>query len=153
MDFALETAVLNSNTNATWTVAIEVGAFAQDTAPLVPGKNLKNIVWDETPVMEQQLIITPSTTQHRFGLKVARSLVGAVDTLTMTRKLYGATEGVLLPELASANFAARARLTRFDTGYADNDSSDNNHKGIIAVKGLVVDGDSQEGDEGKAVIS
>lgn len=45
VEFGLELAVLNSNSKAQWTVAIELGEAPQDSSPATPGVNLQNVIW------------------------------------------------------------------------------------------------------------
>jgi hypothetical protein len=147
LQFALELAVLKSNTNCQWTLAIELGTAPQDTAPGTPGTNLQNVVWSPQPVLEQRLLLTPVPCTHTFGIRVKRFLSGGTDTLTLDRLLYGAAEGGTPP--ASANFAVRARLLRFDT---ENHQSD--PRGFVALRGLDLqaEGDTAVQDIGKALI-
>lgn len=129
--FAIELAVLKANTDATWTLAIEVGEKVKTESPATTGANLEQIIWRGTPILEQGIAVMPISTVHRFGVRVKRELIDAVDTLTASRILYGGQEGALAPN--SANFALRARLIRFDT--ADNRTD---LKGVTLVKGFTV---------------
>jgi hypothetical protein len=143
----VELAVLKSNTNCQWTVAIELGTAPQDTAPGSPGINLQNVVWSPEPVLEQRLILTPVPCTHTFGIRVKRFLSGVADTLSLDRLLYGSAEGGTAP--ASANFAVRARLLRFDT---ENNQSD--PRGFVALRGLDLQAGGSENlhDIGRAII-
>lgn len=147
LQFAVELAVLKSNTNCQWTLAIELGTAPQDTAPGTPGINLQNVAWSAVPVLEQRLLLTPVPCTHTFGIRVKRFLSGGADTLALDRLLYGAAEGGTPP--ASANFAVRGRLLRFDT---ENHQSD--PRGFVALRGLDLqaEGDAGVQDIGKALI-
>lgn len=147
LQFAVELAVLKSNTNCQWTLAIELGTAPQDSAPGTPGINLQNVVWSAVPVLEQRLLLTPVPCTHTFGIRVKRFLSGGADTLALDRLLYGAAEGGTPP--ASANFAVRGRLLRFDT---ENHQSD--PRGFVALRGLDLqaEGDAGVQDIGKALI-
>jgi hypothetical protein len=147
LQFALELAVLKTNTNCQWVVDVDLGTAPQDTVPGSPGPNLQNVVWRAEPALRQRLILTPVPCAHVFGIRVKRFLSGGANTITLDRLLYGAAEGGTPPE--SANFAVRARLTRFDT---ENHQSD--PKGFVALRGLSLDGgdESESSDIGKAII-
>jgi len=147
LQFAVELAVLKSNTNCQWTLAIELGTAPQDSAPGTPGINLQNVVWSAVPVLEQRLLLTPVPCTHTFGIRVKRFLSGGADTLSLDRLLYGAAEGGTPP--ASANFAVRGRLLRFDT---ENHQSD--PRGFVALRGLDLQAEGDVGvqDIGKALI-
>ncbi|NDD52828.1 hypothetical protein EBZ39_02940 [bacterium] len=148
LQFALEVAVLKSSTNCQWVLVVETGTAPQDSSPGTPGLNLQNVVWSTTPTLEQRIIVTPVPCTHLFGIQVKRALVSGVDTLTLNQILYGAAIGGTAP--ASANFAIRARLIRFDT---ENSVSD--PRGLIALKGLFLPSTSdgvEFPDVGKAVI-
>jgi hypothetical protein len=147
LQFAVELAVLKSNTNCQWTVVIELGTALQDSAPGSTGINLQNVNWLPTPVLEQRLILTPVPCTHTFGIRVKRFLSGGADTISLDRILYGSAEGGTAP--ASANFAVRARLLRFDT---ENNQSD--PRGFVALRGLDLQAGGNENlqDIGKAII-
>ncbi|NBX23684.1 MAG: hypothetical protein EBR52_06165 [Microbacteriaceae bacterium] len=147
LQFAVETAVVNSNTNCQWVVVVETGTAPQDSSPGTPGLNLQNVVWSATPALTQRLIVTPVSCRHLFGVRVKRSLISNVDTLTLDLIRYGASSAGTAP--ASANFAIRGRLVRFDT---ENSASD--ARGLIALAGLTIPGDagSEFPDVGRAII-
>lgn len=147
LQFAVELAVLKSNTNCQWTVVIELGTAPQNTSPGTTGINLQNVNWLPTPVLEQRLILTPVPCTHTFGIRVKRFLSGGADTISLDRILYGSAEGGTAP--ASANFAVRARLLRFDT---ENNQSD--PRGFVALRGLDLQAGGNENlqDIGKAII-
>jgi hypothetical protein len=147
LQFAIELAVLKSNTNCQWVLVIELGTAPQDTAPGATGINLQNVVWSPAPVLQQRIIVTPAPCIHVFGIRVKRFLSGGAEVITLDQILYGSAEGGIAP--TSANFAVRARLVRFDT---DNNQTD--PRGFIALRGLdLPEGESQElPDIGKAII-
>lgn len=148
--FALEAAVLRANTNALWTAVIEVGERTQATAPATTGENLAGITWRGEPLLEQQIVVTPVSSVHRLGLRITRSLVSDVDTLTTSALLYGAFEGGKVSP-NNNNFVLRGRLIRFDT--EDNESDP---LGYTVIRGLKVDsevGASVSTIEGTAIIS
>lgn len=129
--FALEAAVLNANTAGHWTVVIEVGEATQDSvSPETRGTNLKNIEWRAEPILEQRIVVTPSSPTHRFGASIARD---KDDNITATPILYGATAANATAPTA-ANFALRARLIRFDT-----ENNEPDPEGFIALRGFSID--------------
>lgn len=146
--FALELAVLKSNTSALWTVAIEVGEKTSKSAPSRTGRNLDAIEWRGTPLFEQEILVSPLSTVHRFGVRIDRTLEDEVDTLTATSLVYGGTEGAVAPK--SANFALRARLIRFDTEDGESDPL-----GFVAIRGFTIDtaGGVTPATEGSALIN
>lgn len=131
--FALEMAVLKTNTNATWTVVIEVGEKLSEESPSKTGKNISSIQWRGTPLLEQEVVLTSLSTIHRMGLQIDRRLLSDVDTLSTTALLYGGSEGGVVPP-KSANFALRARLIRFDTEDGESDP-----RGYAAIKGFRIE--------------
>lgn len=134
LSFAFEAAILNSNADAQWVLVLEKGEYEQEENPATTGLNLKQITWDTTPWIEQRIILTPTSTVHRFGARVARSLVDSVDTITPQSRVYGALQsGLTAP--STPNFAVRARLTRFDS-----DDNEADPKGFVALKGLNLQG-------------
>lgn len=129
--FALEMAVLNANTNGAWTLVIEKGTKGDAATPVGVGVNLDQITWDSTPMFEQDIVVTPVSTVHRFGMWVDRASGG----ITATALAYGASEAAASAP-STANFAIRARLIRWDT--EDNQSDP---EGFAALKGFTLDGD------------
>ena len=119
------------NTEAQWSVLVEWGEFqdamvAEDeTAPngRSTGVNLGTINWhSESPIIDHRIILTNVPAVHSFGVEIIRSAAG---TLNCNRILYGGKEsaptyfaGTTDERKAcpnTANFALRARLSRFDT--------------------------------------
>lgn len=146
LQFALEAAVLKSNTNCQWTVAIELGTAPQDVDPATTGINLQNVIWNEAPALEQRIILTPVPCTHTFGIRVKRYLSAGAETIDLDRLLYGTAEGGTAP--ATAKFAVRGRLLRFDT---ENNESD--PRGFVAARGLDLESEGNNlKDIGKAII-
>ena len=143
-------------TQAQWCLLVEWGEYVQEEGE---GKamNLQTINWrTDKPIIEQRIVLTGTPTVHTFGVEILRSASGV---LSCNRVLYGAKEGApLYPSdvwegeqepacPASANFALRARLARFDT--------ENVWKpeGLVALVGLARQVGSGSGNIGKATIS
>lgn len=146
LSFGLELAVLNANTRAQWSVIVQVGTATQEPLPATTGANLKAIEWVETPLLEHRVILTRVPSTHKFGVNIKRALVDAVDTLTAEKVLYGFAEVATPP--ASATFAIRALLARFDT-----EDSEENARGFVGVRGLALStGGATSTEDGKALI-
>jgi hypothetical protein len=154
LQIGIEVAVLNSNTRAQWMLVIEHGAFTADTEPATTGPNLKEIEWHTTPILSQLIEVMSVPAVHTFGCRLTRSLVTVsgvtTDTIAAAAIAYGGeTAGGSAP--ASANFALRARMIRFDT-----ENSQTDPKGFVALRGLAVaiGGKAASGDDvlGKAII-
>jgi len=131
--FALEMAVIKSDSNAVWTIAIEVGEKVIEESPAKTGKNISTIRWRGTPLLEQEVVVTSLSTIHRMGIQIDRRLLDEVDTLTTTALLYGGSEGGVVPP-KSANFALRGRLIRFDTEDGETDV-----RGYASYKGFRIE--------------
>jgi len=140
LQFALQLAVFNTNTNYHWTLVIETGQAGQETDPATTGVNLANITWDATPKLEQRLIVTPQVVTHTFGALVTRQTVSSVDTLSMESVLYGAAEATDAP--ASNHFAIRGRLLRPDT-----EDSISDPEGFVGMAGFAGGIESDDGVE------
>lgn len=123
--FAAGLAALQANTAVYCNLVMELGVLEADTTPGTPGGNLKDVAWVETPVLDQKLTLTGTPVEDVFGYRVRRDSAG---DLTAEKLLYGKWSSATAP--ASARFALRARLVRWDT---DNDVT--NPRGFIAVSG------------------
>jgi len=107
LDFAAQ--ILLSETRAQWVVIVEIGEFSAVGSGA--GTNISGIAWGATPVITCPIHLTPIRSPHIFGIRFTRG----AEAITGETKLYrGAwTETEVVP--ASAGFAVRARLARFDT--------------------------------------
>jgi hypothetical protein len=151
--FAIGCAVINGNTAAQWSLVLEVGTADQEAAPATTGMNLKNLVWDSTPVLDERIIIADVPHLRTFGVRVKRELIAAADTLTVEQLISGAAyASAVVP--GDNNFAIRARLRRFDTADSQSDPS-----GYVALSGPVfpasetAETDATTADIGKAIIT
>ena len=111
VQFGVQLFTARATSRAQWVLRIERGTAPQDSSPGTPGLNLQNIVWETTPMVEHRLILTPLPTTHFFGVRVKR----AAGEFTADKMAYGTWEGNDANAPASANFALRATLTKFDT--------------------------------------
>lgn len=126
VEWGFEAAILRSSTRAQWELVVEYGAITEDGTPDPTGRNLLSIDWDEDdPALRQRILAGPIPTVHRFGFAVSRAANG---DLSAERSIYQAAASCDAP--ASATFAVRARLVRFDTV----DQPD--LLGFLAVRGL-----------------
>jgi len=137
--FSFEVAVLKSNSEAQWSLMIDIGEARGVSTAGTEGVNLEEIVWRKIPALEQRLILTPSSTTHRMGVKISRRTISSVDTITIQRLLYGALEAGAVPPV-SASFAIRARLGRFDVKDTEPQSD---VRGFVALSGLNVISDAE----------
>ena len=102
-----------ATTNAEWVVAIEKGTYSEATTPGTPDLNLGAVTWDtENPIVAQKVLLTPLYQTHSFGLRLKRT---GNTTFTMDKMAYGFFSGATALAPATANFALRARLYKFDT--------------------------------------
>lgn len=136
LSFAFQAAVLRASTAAVWYLMVEIGQARGVSTVGSEGGNLEEMVWRRIPALEQRIVLTPVATSHRFGLRVRRRMVDGKDVLGMDRVLYGGSDAGGLPP-ASANFAVRARLGRFDT----EDEGEDAHTGFVMLSGLDVSSD------------
>ena len=125
---------------------LEWGEFAQENSPATTGANFKDITWPAEPILAHRFFVTHTAVAHTFGCRISRS---AGNVLSCSRLLYGGEEGgASCP--ATANFAIRARLLRFDTRDSVSDP-----RGLVALLGLnrdIVSGDSGSTESGRAII-
>jgi len=105
-DFRVQ--VVRSETRAQWVLIIEIGTFGRVANPA--GTNISGITWGATPVISCPLHLTQILTPHAFGVRFTRG----ASAITGETKLYRGewTETAVVP--ATAGFAVRARLARFD---------------------------------------
>ena len=109
------------------------GTVHRDTTPGTPGRKLDSVTWT-APVIASRLELTPVPKPTRFALRIARDANG---DLTLEKTVYRTTTAGTAP--ASANFAVRARLGRFEV---DDQATD--PKGLVLVRGLDVGLDGQQ---------
>ena len=149
-NFSLEAAIRESDIKAYWWLMVEVGEAVEDTTPSTIGPNLDDIQYRGVPLFEQRIVLMPTSTIHRFGAKIKRTIQDAVDTFVAEKRLYGSLSGGCVPP-RTANFAIRARLGRFDTEDGESDP-----RGFVVIKGLKHEQEETVGqgpDDGAAFIS
>lgn len=108
----------------------DTGSGVHTITPQIATKNLKNVSWNATPILSHTFQIGRTPISKAYGCRIKRSLVSSVDTLTSEQIIMGSSSaGGSAP--ASAAFALRARLRRFDT---EDDVVD--PVGLVVLKGL-----------------
>lgn len=109
--------MLMGNTKGQWVLSVELGEIESEQTTPVPtlGLNLERVVWGP-PVFEQPLVITPLMQSHFFGIRIART----ITEIKLDQNIYGVWSANNSAAPAEANFAVRARLTRFDCENIDN---------------------------------
>ncbi len=130
LNFSLEAAIRESEVRAYWWLMVEIGEAVEDTTPSTIGPNLDNINFRGVPLFEQRIVLMPTSTIHRFGATIQRTVESSVEKFIAKKRLYGAVSGGCVPP-RTANFAIRARLGRFDTEDGESDP-----RGFVVLKGL-----------------
>jgi hypothetical protein len=142
--FAMEAAILKSYVGAQWSLMLEIGEARQLTSAGTEGVNMKEIVWRKIPALEQRIVLTNTSTTHRFGCRISRRLLNAVDTITMQNLKYGLLVAGAVPPVGP-DFAIRARLGRFDT-----DDNNSDPRGFVMLSAPIV---GQQGSTGETAGS
>jgi len=112
--FSIALQLINATSEAQYVVVIEKGIAARDVigGPDTTDTNLAGITWDvATPILRQQIILTPALITHTFGCVIANAAGG----FSANALLYNQIVANNPAAPASANFALRARLIEFDT--------------------------------------
>lgn len=151
LDFGIEAMVLmledkarTRRSSCSWSLILEAGSHTADSTPGTPGSNLAVGFSSPITLLEQRIVLTEIPGSHTFGVSIARSTAGV---LSADARKYGDEVATTAP--ASANFAIRARMIRFDTENAPTDA-----RGIVALRGLSVGLDGQEDNSlGRLVIT
>lgn len=149
VQWGLALQLVGASSNAQWVLVVEKGTAPSQATPATTGTNLENVAWDATPILSQRIILTGNRQTHSFGVRIKRSLVALVDTLTMDTMLYGVWEGNNAAAPAAANFALRARLINFDTENALAADA----RGWVTYEVIGPAGEEEEEDKPKATIS
>ena len=107
---AVGLAALRANAPVYCHLVIEIANLTETTTPGTPGPNLGDDVWVADPVFDQQLTLTAQPVEPVIGYRVTRDKNG---DLTADFYQYGRWVSTTAP--ASARFAIRVRLVRWDT--------------------------------------
>jgi hypothetical protein len=112
--FSLAIQLLAASSEAQYIVVIEQGVATPNPvgSPNTADTNVEAITWNvASPILRQQIILTPALITHTFGCTISNSSTG----MTANALLYNQIVGANAAAPASANFALRARLIEFDT--------------------------------------
>lgn len=106
------TQISDKLTTSRWRLLVEIGSASAEDAPATTDANLRGIVWQSTPVLDQTLYLNHNSAQRMtFGARVKRT---AASTWTVEKALYG-TWSASSATCAVSSFFLRARLVQFDT--------------------------------------
>ncbi|MEA3210992.1 MAG: hypothetical protein QOE70_4049 [Chthoniobacter sp.] len=113
--FDVDLSLRKATTSMVFRVVIEAGAATQQATPSPVGLNLDAVVWSETPMLSQSILVGGTgaqvSYQHHFGVSIRRSLL---DVLSGDKLIYRSwTAADDLP--VAPTFALRARLVDADT--------------------------------------
>ena len=111
LEFDLAVAMIRASTNAQWMLAIEHGTVPSDLSPTPTTLNLQNVVWNDTPLLAQRLVVSALAQKRHFGCRVMRSNTNEITAEILKQRAWSAAASVP----ATPQFALRVRLIRFDT--------------------------------------
>jgi hypothetical protein len=81
-------------------------------APVTTSQNLRDVIWDPvSPLVRQQLILTPDLIRHQIGATITRSAAGITANAVLYNRILNADAGAPV----TANFGLRGWLKDFDT--------------------------------------
>jgi hypothetical protein len=107
--FGVQTQLINANCSAQWVLVVQIGTISADTTPATVGLNMSGVTWS-TEVFAQPIGLSPLAQSHFFGIRIER----LASSFALDQSIYGVWSGNNAAAPASANFAIRARLERFD---------------------------------------
>jgi hypothetical protein len=136
--FGVQTQMIHATAKAQWVLSVQIGTFSATSSPSTTGLNLEAVTW-AAPVFEQPIVLSRLLQSHFFGIRIKR-LAGS---LSLDQQLYGVWAGNNSAAPASANFAIRARLDRFDT------ENVTDPRGYVAYRLI---GSAKTDEEGKQTI-
>ena len=129
---AFEIALLKSTTTeASYSLEVDIGYPTKVEDPNV-GFNLKDVVWQDVPLLKQPIYFGSQPRVHDFGMRIERYTEGDTEKIEATKFIYGKSGPAEGAEITSANFALRAQLGRGDV---EDDTDD--PRGFFAVSGLL----------------
>lgn len=95
---------------AQWVVVVETGVKSADASPAPIGVNIDDIVWSDTAILTQEIVLTNTIQPHSFGVRIRR----LADSWKVDAQKYNVWSANNAAAPASADFAVRARLVQFD---------------------------------------
>jgi len=108
--WGVQVQLVHATCKAQWVLSLELGSFAAEIEPATLDLNLEAVEW-AAPVFSQAIVLSSLAQSHFFGLRILR----AVSEMKLDQQRYGNWLPNNAAAPANANFAIRARLTRFDT--------------------------------------
>lgn len=111
LEFDLTLLLVRATTNAQWVLVIEHGTLPSESSPSPVAPNLQNVVWSATPLLTQRLVVSQLAQKRHFGCRVFRSSSNVITAEVLKQRAWFAADAAP----ATAQFALRARLVRFDT--------------------------------------
>lgn len=124
----------------------DTGTGTHTIIPQTASKNLKSVTWNATPILARRFQITRTPQAHQFGCAITRSLVSSVDTITAQQIAMGNSSAAGSAP-ASANFALRVRLARFDV---EDDIAD--PRALVVINGFGLKVITSDADAGSVTL-
>lgn len=114
---------------ATYTFMLDAGGKIGATSPGTPGENWASNDWN-VAMIRKAIQLTETPRPFRFGITIARSLVGGLDAYTATKVISRAQTAADAP--LALPFLLRGMLGEFDPRDVDQP------RGLVAIRGLSV---------------
>lgn len=108
--WGVQAQLVHATCQAQWVMSLQVGTFSAEVEPATLGLNLEAVTW-AAPVFSQAIVLSRLAQSHFFGVRISRS----ASEILLDQQKYGNWTPNNDAAPASANFAIRARLDRFDT--------------------------------------
>ena len=135
-----------AETEAQWRIVIDAANLSSATNPADQGLNITAADFNQTPMLDQRIILTEALTPHIFGVQILRRLTDGEIAVTANKNLYGTLEATSGAP-ATGDFILRARLINFDIAENGGDV-----RGWVGYKLSGIEGDSLS-DDIKVTIS
>ena len=129
-----------AETEAQWRIVIDAANLSSASNPADQGLNITAADFNQTPMLDQRIILTEALTPHIFGVQILRRLEDGEIEVTANKNLYGTLEGTSGAP-ATGDFILRARLMNFDIAENGGDV-----RGWVGYKLSGVEGDNLSGD-------
>ena len=135
-----------AETEAQWRIVIDAANLSSATNPADQGLNITAADFNQTPMLDERIILTEALTPHIFGVQILRRLTDGEIAVTANKNLYGTLEATSGAP-ATGDFILRARLMHFDIAEDGGDV-----RGWVGYKLSGVEGDNLS-DDIKVTIS
>ena len=129
-----------AETEAQWRIVIDAANLSSATNPADQGLNITAADFNQTPMLDQRIILTEALTPHIFGVQILRRLTDGEIAITANKNLYGTLEATSGAP-ATGDFILRARLMHFDIAEDGGDV-----RGWVGYKLSGVEGDNLSDD-------